>query len=237
VKYEDAVQHAPPGWRTFSVEDLNRLPASVRDHELRSVPDRDRRLLDEGDPLAIDRVLRAFFWTLVYHLEPQRWDALAQVEPIQPALLAALPRHVGRGVDIGAGSGRLTRHLVGRCDHLLAVEPAAGLRDLLKQRFPRVEVVAGWADALPLENRCSDLTAGCGVLGPEPDALQELERVTAIGGLIALISPERPEWFEAHGWSRLTAAPVAPPDHEPWIDEFFGPPDPPHELLTKRVTT
>jgi hypothetical protein len=61
--------------------------------------------------------------------------------------------------------------------------------------------------------------------------------VTAIGGLIALISPERPEWFEAHGWSRLTAARMAPPDREPWIDEFFGPPDPPHELLTKRVST
>jgi SAM-dependent methyltransferase len=237
VKYEDAVQQSPPGWRTFGLEDLERLPASVRDHELRSVPDTDRRLLEDGDPDAIERVLRAFFWTLVYHLEPQRWDALAQVEPIQPALLAALPRHVGRGLDIGAGSGRLTQHLVSRCDYLVAVEPAAGLRDLLKQRFPRVEVVAGWADALPLDDRCSDLTTGCGVIGPEPDALHELERVTAIGGLIALISPECPDWFEAHGWSRLTAVQVAPPDREPWIDEFFGPPDPPRELLTKRVTT
>lgn len=236
MKYEDAVQQAPPGWRTFGLEDLGRLPAWVRDHELRSVPDGDRRLLESGDPDAVDRVLRAFFWTFVYQLEPRRWDALARVEPIQPALLSALPRQVGRGVDIGAGSGRLTQHMVSRCDHLVAVEPAAGLRDLLKQRFPEVEVVAGWADALPLEDRCSDLTAGCGVLGPEPDALQELERVTAIGGLIALISPESPEWFEAHGWSRLTAARMAPPDREPWIDDFFGPPDPPHELVMKRVT-
>jgi hypothetical protein len=98
------------------------------------------------------------------------------------------------------------------------------------------EAVAGWADALPLEDRCSDLTAGCGVLGPDPDAIRELERVTAIGGLIALISPECPEWFEAHGWIRRTVASTAPPDHEPWIDEFFGPPDPPHELVMKRVT-
>jgi SAM-dependent methyltransferase len=236
MNYEDAVTQAPPGWRAFGLEDLQRLPASVREHALRSVPDRDRRLIEEGGPDAIDRVLRACFWTFVYHLEPERWDALAQVEPIHPALLAALPGHARRGVDIGAGSGRLTQHLVSRCDQVVAVEPASGLRELLKNRFPNVEVVAGWAEALPLEDRCSDLTAGSGVLGPEPDALQELERVTAIGGLIALISPECPEWFEAHGWSRLTAAPMAAPKHEPWIDEFFGPPDPPHELVMKRVT-
>jgi SAM-dependent methyltransferase len=237
MNYERAVEQAPPGWRKFGLEDLERLPPAARAHEMRAVPDRDLKLIESGDPEAIERVMRAFFWTFVYHIEPERWDALAQVEPIHPALLAALPRHARRGVDIGAGSGRLTQHLVSRCDHVVAVEPAGGLRELLQNRLPNVEMVAGWADALPLEDRSSDLTAGCGVLGPEPAPLQELERVTAIGGLIALISPECPEWFEAHGWSRLTVAPMAPPPHEPWIDEFFGPPDPPHELVTKRVTT
>jgi SAM-dependent methyltransferase len=237
MNYERVVEQAPPGWRKFGLEDLERLPAAVRAHEMRSVPDRDRKLIEKGDPEAAERVMRAFFWTFVYHLEPDRWDALAHVEPIHPDVLAALPRHARRGVDIGAGSGRLTQHLVDRCDHVVAVEPASGLLELIKQRLPTVEVLAGWADALPLEDRCSDLTAGCGVLGPESDALEELERVTAIGGLIALISPESPEWFEARGWSRLAAAPMAPPYHELWIDEFFGPPDPPHELLTKRVTT
>jgi SAM-dependent methyltransferase len=236
MNYERAVEQAPPGWRNFSIEDLERLPPAVREHEMRSVPVRDRRLIASRDAGAVERMLRAFFWTFVYHLEPERWDALAQVEPIHPELLAALPRHVRRGVDIGAGSGRLTQHLVSRCDQVVAVEPAAGLRERLMQRLPAVVSVAGWADALPLEDRCSDLTAGCGVLGPEPDSLQELERVTAIGGLIALISPECPEWFEAHGWTRRAVARIDPPDHEPWIDEFFGPPDPPHELVMKRRT-
>jgi SAM-dependent methyltransferase len=236
MNYERAVEQAPPGWHRFGLQDLERLPPAVREHELRFVPDGDRRLIASRDVAAVERVLRAFFWTLVYHLEPERWDALAQVESIHPGLLAALPNDVRRGVDIGAGSGRLTEHLVGRCDHVVAIEPASGLRDLLKQRLPTVEAIAGWAEALPLEDRCSDLTAGCGVLGPEPDVLQELERVTAIGGLIALISPECPEWFEAHGWTRRALAPMAPPDHEPWIDEFFGAPDPPHELVMKRVT-
>jgi hypothetical protein len=73
-------------------------------------------------------------------------------------------------------------------------------------------------------------------VGPEPDALIELERVTAIGGAMALISPEDPEWFEAHGWSRLTAAPMPPLDHQPWIEEFFGPLECRRDLLMKRAT-
>jgi len=237
MNYERAVQLSPPGWRTFNLEDLDRLPDAVRDHEMRLVPDRDRRSIEHGDPDAIERVRRAFFWTFVYHLQPERWDALAQAEPIHPEMLAALPRHVRRAVDIGAGSGRLTQHLVSRSDEVVAVEPSPGLGELIKRRMPTVEVVAGWADSLPLEDRSSDLTAGCGVLGPEPDILHELHRVTAIGGLIALISPEYPEWFEDRGWTRRSVARMRPPAHEPWIDQFFGPPDPPHELVMKRVTT
>jgi SAM-dependent methyltransferase len=235
MNYERAVEQAPAGWRKFDLEDLERLPSAVREHELRFVPERDRDLMASRDPVAIERVLRAFFWTFVYHLQPERWDALARVEPIHPELLAALPRDVRRGVDIGAGSGRLTQHLVTLCEQVVAVEPSSGLRELLQQRYPTVETVAGWADALPLEDRSSDLTAGCGVLGPEPDVLHELERVTAIGGLIALISPECPECFEAQGWTRRSVARMAPPGHEKWIDEFFGAPDPPHELVMKRV--
>jgi len=67
--------------------------------------------------------------------------------------------------------------------------------------------------------------------------LRELRRVTEIGGIIALISPESPEWFEARGWRRLSAARAPAPAHEHWIDDFFGPPDPPHELVMTRVTT
>ena len=237
MNYERAAQQAPAGWRTFDLKDLERLPKAVHEHEMRLVPDHDRQAAEDGEPQAIGRLLRAFFWTFVYHLEPERWDALARAEPIHPEVLAALPKHAGRAVDIGAGSGRLTQHLVGRCDRVIAVEPATGLREQIKHRLPTVQVVAGWADALPLADRSSDLTAGCGVLGPEPDALDELERVTAIGGLIALISPECPEWFEAHGWTRRSFARINPPERDPWIDEFFGPPDPPHELLMRLMST
>jgi hypothetical protein len=75
--------------------------------------------------------------------------------------------------------------------------------------LPRIRVVAAWAEALPLPDGWSGLTAACGLLGPDadPTVLHELERLTEVGGEIVLISPEQPEWFEGHGWGRLS--PVA----------------------------
>jgi SAM-dependent methyltransferase len=175
------------------------------------------------------------FWTFVYHLEPNRWIELAEAEPIHPDLLGALPDHASVALDIGAGSGRLTRHLLGRSARVVAVEPASGLRARLRQTCPEAIAVAGWAEAIPVVTGCADLTASCGAIGPEPAVLKELERVTAAGGLIALLSPEEPAWFESNGWRRITVpAPAAPP-HARWIDDFFGAPDPPHELLMKRL--
>lgn len=225
MEFEEAVERAPPGWRHFSVDDIARLPEAVRVHEMAHVP--------AGEP--DERVLRALFWTLVYHLEPEKWDELARFEPIHPALINALPSGLDTCLDLAAGSGRLTEHLVGRSRNVIAVEPSDGLRSLLIGRLPQVRAVAAWADALPLGDACSQLTAACGAFGPDPPVLAEMRRVTAPGGLIALISPEQPDWFEAHGWRRITKPPPAVPEHPRWIDEFFGPLDPPHELLMTRV--
>ena len=221
MEYEDAVDTAPPGWRHFSIPDIERLPPEVRERELARVP--------KGEP--DERVIRGLFWSLVYHLEPQWWDALARAEPIAPELIAALPQGVDLAVDVGAGSGRLTEHLLRRSRHVIAVEPSAGLLEILGRRLPEVEAIAAWADAMPLDDGCSELTAACGAFGPEEVILAELRRITRPGGVVALISPEQPEWFETHGWRRVTASRRRPPGHSPWLDEFFGPPDPPHELV------
>ncbi len=225
MDFEEAVESAPPGWRHFTMQDVARLPRAVRDHEMARVPDGE----------AGERVVRGLFWTLVYHLEPEKWDELARHEPIHPELLDALPDSAAVGVDVGAGSGRLTQHLLSRCERLIAVEPSAGLRGILSRRLPQVRTIAGWAESLPLEDGCAQLTAACGAFGPEPEVLTELRRITAPGGVIALISPESPEWFEADGWKRISAQPQRAPDHPGWIDEFFGPLDPPHELVMTRV--
>lgn len=236
MEYELAVATAPPGWRHFTIGDLDRLPPSVKGREIARVPTDELRLLERGDLGAKERVLRALFWTLVYHLEPDRWDALASVEPIPPGLLSSLPQSVDVALDVGAGSGRLTGHLLAQCGHVVAVEPSEGLRSLLHRRWPRASVVAGWAEDLPLRDGCSQLTAACGSFGPYPAVLSELRRVTAPGGLIALINPESPDWFEANGWLRLTLPSAPAPAHEPWIDDYFGPPDPPRELVMTTAT-
>ncbi|MHB8611989.1 MAG: class I SAM-dependent methyltransferase [Candidatus Dormibacteraceae bacterium] len=235
MEYERAVETAPPGWRHFTVRDLDRLPAWVRDHELARVPQGERDLLAADDREVGERILRAFFWTFVYHLEPERWDALAMAEPIHPSVLAALPTARDRVLEIGAGSGRLTSHLAPHCTHLVAIEPAAGLGRLLRARVAGVHIVAAWAETLPLQNAWSQLTAACGSVGPDTAALHELERVTGSGGEIVLISPEHPEWFSVNGWRHLAFDPVPSPPHEDWIDKFFGPPDPPHELVSRTI--
>ena len=126
------------------------------------IPDEDWRLAGDRDPSAVERVLRASFWTLVYHLEPQRWDRLSQVEPIAPGLVAVLPR-VQRALDVGAGSGRLTYHLTRRAALVAAIEPSLGLLRMLRYRLPRVQAVAGWAESLPVRDGWSQLTAACGL--------------------------------------------------------------------------
>ena len=225
MDYEEAVAKAPPGWSHFSIDDVARLPQKVRRHELARVPPH------EPD----ERVLRALFWTLVYHLEPEKWDQLAGVEPIHPDLIAALPPRAATAIDVGAGSGRLTRHLVERCPEVVAIEPSNGLRAILTARLPAVRAVNAWAEALPIPDGWSELTSACGAFGPDTQIVGELQRVTKRGGHVALISPEQPEWFEANGWRRINAPPIAASPHAAWIEEFFGPLDPPHEMVLIRI--
>jgi len=197
----------------------------VLEHEMARVPPGESE----------ERMVRGLFWTLVYHLEPGKWAELARFEPIHPDLVAALPDSIEVAVDVAAGSGRLTQHLVTRARHVIAIEPSEGLREMLARRLPQVTALAGWAESLPLDDGIAELTSACGAFGPDPAVLAELRRVTAAGGHVALLSPEDPEWFESHGWRRVTVPAFRAPDHPAWIDEFFGPLDPPHELVMSRV--
>ncbi len=236
MDYATAVATAPPGWRHFRIEDVKRLPRAVREHFLMSLPAGELHLARAGDSDAADRVVRALFWTLVYHLEPDLWDQLAQIEPIHPGIIASLPHSIQTCLDVGAGSGRLTQHLANRSERLIAIEPSIGLAKLLRGRLNGIETVAAWAESLPIRDGWSQMTAACGAFGPDPLILRELRRVTASGGMIALVSPEQPEWFEANGWQHHAVDPIPAPEHDPWIDEFFGPPDPPHDLVMTRVS-
>ena len=53
-------------------------------------------------------------------------------------------------VDLAAGTGKLTRSLVGTGARLVAVEPSDGMREQLAAAVPGVEVLDGTAESIPL---------------------------------------------------------------------------------------
>jgi SAM-dependent methyltransferase len=148
---------------------------------------------------------------LLYRLEPELYDRLARAERIHPAVLRWLPRGIERAVEVGAGSGRLTLELLTRADELVAIEPAAPLRDLLTRRLARARhghrarVVSGFFDELPLPDDWSDLVVACSAFTPETghggDAgLTEMERVCRPGGCVAIVWPNNVGWLAARGY-------------------------------------
>jgi SAM-dependent methyltransferase len=229
VDYFQAASSAPPGWQRYSLDDVARLPTQY----LAAVPTAEREAATHGNAEAAQRLRRALFWPMVYELEPELWDAVSQAEPIHQGILAKLEIDGRRVLEVAAGSGRLTVYLCPRAAELVCVEPSSGLRRILAGRCPGADVRAGFFNALPIEDAWADLTVSCASIPPDPGVLLELERATARGGVMALISPESPDWFQARGWERVTFDPtdVVINPHDPGLEAIFGPLDPPHELL------
>jgi SAM-dependent methyltransferase len=231
VDYFRAASSAPPGWQRYSLDDVGRLPTQY----LAAVPSSEREAAARGDEEAAERLRRALFWPMVYELEPELWDAVSQAEPIHPQILAKLEIDGRRVLEVAAGSGRLTVYLCPRAGELVCVEPSSGLRRILAGRCPSADVRAGFFQALPIADGWADLTVCCASVPPDPGVVLELERATTRGGMLALIGPESPDWFQAHGWDRLSFDPsdVVINPHDPELETIFGPLDPPHELLLR----
>jgi SAM-dependent methyltransferase len=166
---------------------------------------------ETSDPLADP----ALAWELLYRLEPELYDRLVRAERIHPAVIAWLPRRAERIVEVGAGTGRLTLELLGRAREIVAIEPAAPLRERLIQRLARAEhgcratVLDGFFDDLPLPDDWADLVVTCSALTPEAghggDAgLAEMERVCRPGGRVAIVWPNNLSWLGARGYRHLS---------------------------------
>lgn len=59
-------------------------------------------------------------------------------------------------LDLGAGTGKLTRVLGERFERVVAVEPLGGMRRVLEAVVPQTEAVAGEAEAIPLPDASVD---------------------------------------------------------------------------------
>jgi SAM-dependent methyltransferase len=110
-------------------------------------------------------------------------------------------------VDIGAGTGLLTRALASRAEHVIAVEPDERMREVLHLRSPAVEVVAGRGEAIPLPDASADgVFASSAWHWMDPDkAAPEIARVLRDGGRFGLIWTTRERdipWLRSDLWFR-----------------------------------
>jgi SAM-dependent methyltransferase len=98
-------------------------------------------------------------------------------------------RPPGRLLDVGAGTGKLTRLLADRAEQVVAVEPDPQMRAVLASAVPAAEVAEGSAERLPLPDASVDaIFAGQAFHWfVRPDADRELARVLRPGGVVGLL--------------------------------------------------
>ena len=81
-----------------------------------------------------------------------------------PAALAHLGQVLGLApgvtvLDLAAGTGKLTRELIGTGAEVIAVEPVDGMRAKLEAALPQVRALTGTAEAIPLAGGSVDAVA------------------------------------------------------------------------------
>jgi SAM-dependent methyltransferase len=140
----------------------------------------------------------------------------------------------GRTVlDLGAGTGKLTRALVQTGAHVIAVEPGEAMLAELRRAVPAADAVRGGAEAIPLEDASVDgiTVAQAFHWFRHDEALPELRRVLRPNGGVALIWNARDQDVPVTWSLNELIADFVPPERAApgtWSDELrasdlFGP--------------
>ena len=92
-------------------------------------------------------------------------------------------------VDLGAGTGKLTRALVALGHRVVAVEPLDEMRAQLEAAVPGSHAVEGRAEAMPLPDGAADVVASAQAFHwfDHDNALPDIARVLRPAGRIALV--------------------------------------------------
>ena len=133
-------------------------------------------------------------------------DAYERGRPPYPpeAIDWLLPAGAVRVLDLGAGTGKLTRQLTGRGLDVTAVEPSEGMREQLGRAVPGVRALAGTGERIPLPDRSVDavLVAQAWHWVDPAQAVPEVARVLRPGGRLGLVwnvRDERTDWVAGLG--------------------------------------
>ena len=135
-----------------------------------------------------------------------------------PEVLELLPVPAHATVlDIGAGTGKLTRVLAARYAHVLALEPLDEMRAILEQRVPEAQALAGVAEAIPLGEASVDavFTGQAFHWFANDAALAEIARVLRPGGVLARM------------WNEVIDPDPLPQEYRERLDELFDASPPP----------
>ncbi|GID27970.1 class I SAM-dependent methyltransferase [Paractinoplanes brasiliensis] len=115
-----------------------------------------------------------------------------------------LPAGTPRVVDLGAGTGKLTRQIRDRGLSVTAVEPSEGMIAQLKRSVPDVAALLGSAESIPLPDGSADAVLVAQAwhwMDPER-AAPEIGRVLTPGGRLGLLwnlRDERSNWVRRLG--------------------------------------
>ncbi len=136
-------------------------------------------------------------------------DQYAQFRPPPPpeVLDVLLPAGASAVVDVGAGTGNLTRLLVERVQHVTAVEPDPRMRSVLAERVPQATALEARAEQMPLADGSQDavLASSAWHWVDARRAVPEAARVLRGGGRLGVIwsSPDREQEWVVRLWSMM----------------------------------
>jgi SAM-dependent methyltransferase len=118
-----------------------------------------------------------------------------RAEPPDEGVDWIVPEGCAVALDVGAGTGALTRRLAERVERVLAVEPDERMAAVLRTRLPEVEVLTGQAESIPLPDDAVDAVFGASMWHwvDQARAFPEVVRVLRPGGVVGLLwsGPDR----------------------------------------------
>jgi SAM-dependent methyltransferase len=150
-------------------------------------------------------------------------DVYERARPEYPAdaiawLVEELDLRPGRTVlDLGAGTGKLTRALVATGARVVAVEPGEAMLAELRRVVRGVEAIRGGAEAIPLEDDSVDAITVAQAFHwfRQEEAVPEMHRVLRPGGAVGLIWNSRDHSHPLQQEIRDLIKPFVPPGRPP----------------------